>query len=311
MKTKNCDVFLYDDNKDKRERLQKILSKVLHGKIKIKQIGAKSSNAYAYITRGYNSGEFVIKIPQRNEKHRIPVDSLELEYIAGVEIRKNIKSINYEDVIGYIKCPIFKNIPREILIVGYCGGQTLNEFLTNFYNEHRENINNVLEFILHPTIISILMQVLASLHVGQKKIEFVHYDLHLNNILIDNKTYPNKRRISYDISDKNSARETLTVPIINGNIAVIIDYGRSHTFNTERWLEQNKDVYKRSYKFLKDIHKHDIMTFDPAHDVNRFLHVFENKILTLLNKNKNKNKNIFIKKKFLNPKQAIKYIKNL
>ena len=261
---KNCKVFIYKNEQSKQD-LYSYLDKFFQKQFR--KIGAESSNAYAMIMKGYSNKKYIVKIPRKNNGK---VDSLYLEYIAGMDIRKNLcrKIPNFEKVYGYIsKCnptvSIKQNItnkndlPQEFLIIERISpGYTLREIFEPLRGTHSKSIKD-------PKFQSIILQVMNSLEMAQELLHFVHYDLHLNNILI--KKNKNIQKIDYYYNKKKH-----TVPVFNGDIACIIDYGRTHTKETKKLLNKNKqELFKMSYKFLLE-HDVDVRTFNKKYDAIRF-----------------------------------------
>lgn len=75
------------------------------------------------------------------------------------------------------------------------------------------------------TAMNLIKQVVMALAVAQKHLQFTHYDLHCDNVLV--KSVPKNSVYLYVIDDDNQ----FCVPT-NGLCSVIIDYGYSYTKNT-------------------------------------------------------------------------------
>jgi hypothetical protein len=71
---------------------------------------------------------------------------------------------------------------------------------------------------------SIIFQVLCALHISQKELSFTHYDLHCNNIILQQEKYTDTKQIFYlyDFYD-----EPVLIPSY-GYRAKIVDYEYSH-----------------------------------------------------------------------------------
>lgn len=72
---------------------------------------------------------------------------------------------------------------------------------------------------------NLIKQIIMALAISQRKIQFTHYDLHCDNVLVKN-VDPNSVYL-YVVDEQNQ----FCVPT-NGHCAVIIDYGYSYTQNT-------------------------------------------------------------------------------
>ncbi|AOM63380.1 hypothetical protein [Heterosigma akashiwo virus 01] len=263
VKFKNCKIFIY--NEKKKDKLFQYLDEIF--KKALKKVGAESSNAYAMIVDGYVNKKYIVKIPRKNNGK---VDSLLYEYITGMDIRKNILNEipNFNKVYGYmsmeypldmIKTNVTNKSPKEFIILERIfSGKTLYDLFDEYSGCKIEDT---------PVIKSIIMQVMAALQYAQENIEFVHYDLHLNNIIIDD-CYYNKKFIEYKLK-KAGNNKKIRIHVIDNIVPIIIDFGRSRTKRSSEFLKKFTDLYKTSYKFLES-HKIDIRKFDKMCDVKRF-----------------------------------------
>lgn len=103
----------------------------------------------------------------------------------------------------------------DVLLVEYIKGKPLRSLITERKTKKR-------------TMYSIIKQVLLSIIVATNKINFVHYDLHANNIIV----YPCERDkcVEYTILCEGYD-EIIQVPTF-GYLPVIIDFGFAYTENT-------------------------------------------------------------------------------
>ncbi len=154
---------------------------------------------------------FVIKTVKNIDK-----DNLAHESVVGLfgtnKLRKKIPNFSY--VFGSFKCSL-PFIDKEIN--SWCN---LNLTKSN-YILYEKVLNSVTyaDFLKNATLkeyFQLLLQILYSLKIAHEDIDFTHYDLHAQNILI--KKLPSSFAIKYDEN----------VYIQSPYIATIIDYGSSH-----------------------------------------------------------------------------------
>ena len=274
---KNCDIIMCRDKTNRQDENvleRKVLSDLCniftrhpHLKDKGVRIGIQSSNAFAYILNGFHENRIVIKIPKNGK-----VDSLKYEYFIGCDIRKRLykKIPNFMKMYGYIR----KNNNEYLIIERVLPGITLRE-LTKPNDKCAPMYNSIKTEGLK----SLVLQVLCAIQTAQNLIGFVHYDLHFGNILIK-KIHNAPEFIHYRYKHRNGVC-TVNVPIVDNNIAVIIDYGRSHTSKSTKFFTKNPKLFK-TYEWLTDKKRSknvvDIRQFDRLYDTKKFCRILANYI---------------------------------
>jgi len=269
---KNCEIFMCDMNEKidgkNEQKLMKELERIFQNTKSVSKtrIGAESMNAFALILNGYHDNRIVIKIPRKTDGS---VDSLKYEYSVGCHIRKTLcKNIpNFMKVYGYIH----KNNSEYLILQRVLPGKTLRELVKDSPSPKFNSMNS-------KELMSIILQTLCSVQVAQNAINFTHYDLHFGNVIIkEDKESP--KEIKYTYTDKKNVSHTVTVPVYENRIAVIIDYGRTHTSKSPSFFKKNPECFK-PYKFLTDKKRMtnivDIRTFDPEYDTKRFCKILQN-----------------------------------
>lgn len=136
------------------------------------------------------------------------------------QLRKFIPNFVY--VFGFFECscPVVDTINRQILT--WCN----NKQVESSYIVYEKIFPNrpFRKLCRHGTVSQILnayLQVAYSLILAYKVIDFTHYDLHLDNVLI--RILPDKPNISIPYETENGKE------YLNSNfVATIIDYGSSH-----------------------------------------------------------------------------------
>ena len=270
---KNCEIYMYNKNTGLLNSELKLMNE-------LKNIFKnKNDTIYGSIYNGYKDDRVVIKTPKKKDGS---VDSLKYEYTMGCQIRKHLcdRIPNFMKVLGYIK----KEKQEYLIVERIIPANTLRELI-----KEKPDINYC--SIKSKQLLSIVLQILCSVQMAQNVLDFVHYDLHFGNIVItQDKNAP--ENLVYKYNDRNKKPHSVTVPVIDKNIAVIIDYGRVHTLKSEKFFFQNPECFQ-PYKFLTDKKRMsnivDIRKFDSIYDIKRFCRILE----TYLNRPKEFSGNIY------------------
>lgn len=262
-KHKNCEIFMCQTdgtlNAQDRTMMKELHDIFSRSSSRYTRIGVESHNAYALIVKGYKENRIVIKIPRKKDG---TVDSLKYEYITGCDVRKQLCRVlpNFMKVYGYVH----KNDDEYLILQRILPGTSFRELICDpdAKTEYRS--------IYSPFLQSLVLQTLAALQVAQERIGFVHYDLHFGNIVI--KKVPRRTfSLVYKYKDRFGKKKVTRVPVYNGHVAVIIDFGRSRTHQASQFLYDNDEFFK-PYRFLlkPKYNRTDIRTFDPIYDAKRF-----------------------------------------
>lgn len=263
-KYKNCDIFMCGANaseeSDILEELRSIFERTNNTSrsSRFTRIGVESSNAFALIVKGYRENRIVIKVPRRKNG---TVDSLRYEYITGCHIRKTMCKLlpNFMKAYGYVH----KYDDEYLILQRVLPGTSFRELIGPTGPKEYCTMRS-------PILQSLVLQTLCALQMAQGMIGFVHYDLHFGNVLVK-KDLGVGSSIEYNYYDRRQKKRSISVPVYDGQVAVIIDYGRARTNESAKHLYANKQLF-RPYKFLlKAKHKSvDIRVFDSAVDTRRF-----------------------------------------
>lgn len=217
----------------------------------LNKIGVKSVGGYVYIGKLLNTElEIIIKTPKENDNESL-YDSLReyiISYFSINKLRFIIPTFAY--TYDIFTC---KN-------TGYGGYLDLNNFCDNSANRNlytimeKVNGNSVQDLFEKKSLnfqnwLEIFMQLLLSLEVAQREINFTHFDLHYGNVMVQT-----SKNLSYKINIDN-----ITYKIKNSSFTpVIIDFGLSsvkideHTFGSFdfpqygmlNFMVQGYDMYK-------------------------------------------------------------------
>ena len=187
----------------------------------LRQIGNESSEGYSLVSDFENTKDlFVIKVA------RSPADDTLLhELIVGIygtnKLRQHIPNFAY--VYGGFQCSPPLVDPDTKTVVTWClhDSNSVNYVLYENINPSI-SLENYLKTCSGKDFLIVYMQILYSLRLGLKVIDFTHYDLHFENILIRNpKEFTSNFQIAYETE---RGVEYLTT----NSIATIIDYGYAH-----------------------------------------------------------------------------------
>lgn len=277
----------------------------------LKRIGEPSENGIAMKADFKNAKDlFIVKAPKD------PVyDELKHELIVSIfgtnQMRKYIPNFAY--VYGGFKCsPPILNVD-DINVVNHLKGSSrdVNKWCVTNNNEVNyilyENIapadtaSNFFKDCSQFEFLDVFMQVLYSIKMANHLIDFTHYDLHTNNVLI-RKPFDKEFQIDYADFTKEGQ-----IPI-NGKylktnfIATIIDYGMSHIairdthygfFGFEKLfiLQERSNIMYDLYKFLmfaaSDTIKYNKPVFEIIRIIFEFFNIDEKLEDALINQEKN------------------------
>jgi hypothetical protein len=219
----------------------------------LRTIGAQSVNGYAFIANLKNGSDFfVVKTSKYIENDSELIHELVVGLYGTNNLRAKIPNFAY--VYGGFKCsPPY--IDKNGKVTSWC---TSNKGKQNYIMY--ENINNsvttssFLETCSGEEFVNIYLQILYSLRTAQKDIDFTHYDLHYDNVLIKSTEGNKLNVIKYDTEN---GEEYITT----NHVAIIIDYGYSHIkhenihlgFNALKYIGISADeswIFYDLYKFL-------------------------------------------------------------
>lgn len=187
----------------------------------ISKIEQQSAEGWIYIVNILNTSfQVVFKTPQENSKYS--KDTLLREFAIGYfavnKLRYIIPTFMFTFNVFYCNTP-GKNGKLDIdnLCIDHNGTDSVYTIIEKIdgYSVSEMIKNDMINF---DDWISMYLQILLSLEIAQREINFTHFDLHTSNVLVQT-----KRKVSYDINIDN-----YTYSIKNSNITpIIIDFGLS------------------------------------------------------------------------------------
>lgn len=196
--------------------------------IRLKQLYAKD----------VNNAIVLVKVALELEEDE--ADSLSYEYYIGKtlnNLRKDTKTPCFSLVYGKLVCGFDLSIdPNYLRNVKICDANhkekvhLLYEYIRNVNTKRTISLGSYIHQLINVrtpddlakierNVINILIMILYSLQVAYDTMNFVHYDLHLGNVLIVELDTPERVDINYK-------GEKMT--IVTNVIPYIIDYGRCH-----------------------------------------------------------------------------------
>jgi hypothetical protein len=192
--------------------------KIKHYIKNLSQIGEKSAFGNAFTADLKNTKDFfVVKTGQDVNASNSLVHELVVGLYGTNNLRKKIPNFAY--VYGGFKCSE-PQINKDKTVNEWC----INNKFNYIMYENIDNSVSVEEFVKTCTgeeFINVYLQIVYALKTAQQEIDFTHYDLHSDNILIKSTKDNKVNVIKYDTEIGEQYISTKHVPII-------IDYGHSH-----------------------------------------------------------------------------------
>lgn len=234
------------------------------------QIGSESAFGYATksgvksVTGAAGPDDlFVVKSP-RIINPKANSDQMH-EYFVGVFGTNNLrdKIPNFAYVIGFFECspPYIDNAttvdpsanPKERKALTFCQNNSPDNLVNYLMYENIKNAKSVKDFIKDGCsavqFANILTQIVLSLDLANRELDFSHYDLHWDNVLVKKLAEP--IYIPYVVEGK-------TYYLLTDEVATIIDFGQSHIkYNGEDFgfnVAEGGIMPNRSYA-MNDIYK--------------------------------------------------------
>ena len=219
-------------------------------------IGEESKNGYAFRERRVPFKIVILKASKRT-------DNLAHEYVVGVfgtnSLREQIP--NYAYVYGTFRC-MMPIIDSDGEVASMCLNDEYSVRYVAYENiENAETVKEYVESCSGRDFLNIYMQVLYSEKLAHKMIDYTHYDLHSDNVLV--------RKVP-DIAEEFQIKyetERGEEYIDTSFVATIIDYGFSHieTHELEVGLERAEySIHKDTSFIMHDMYKFFMFTMHNA-----------------------------------------------
>jgi len=212
----------------------------------LRQIGSESGEGYAMLADFENGKEmFVVKVSQSPTD-----DTLLHELVVGLygtnKLRQYVPNFSY--IFGGFKCSPPMIDPDTKKVITWCLNNNNNTVNYVLYENIAPaiSVSEYIETCSGKDFVNIYLQIFYALRIGLKVIDFTHYDLHYENVLIrtpDESKSKKNFQIAYDT-------ERGTEYITSNVIATIIDYGFSH-IKTDDVVDSTGAVVKRGQHYGK------------------------------------------------------------
>lgn len=218
----------------------------------LRQIGKETSEGHALVADFQNAKDmFIIKVA------RDPADdSLVHELVVGLygtnKLRQYIPNFAY--VYGGFKCSPPLIDPNTKNVVTWCLHNTNSVNYVIYENiAPSMPVSEYLKMCNGQDFLNVFMQILYSLRLGLRLIDYTHYDLHYENVLIRDPRMGGTFQIKYETE---RGVEYIRTQIIS----TLIDYGHSHIKIGENHYGKNGLVPFSIYSYRSWI-MHDLYKF--------------------------------------------------
>lgn len=143
---------------------------------------------------------------------------------------KYVKSSDYMIEGAYVG-EFRPHIPIHVIFLPYYKNVSFGKF-----------VSSTIKHNTHDVRLSLVKQVLCSIRLAQERCKFVHYDLHTSNIRVV-AVEDNRKSIAYNFDEYTYVVDT------NGFIALIIDYGFSHSVSINN-CSTNCNLQFTNYSYI-------------------------------------------------------------
>lgn len=188
--------------------------------VKSESTSGLAMNAQFLGNNGQYDTQFVIKAP----KPYSDVDDTLHEYFVGVYGTNRLRSLipNFAFVLGGFKCspPYYDKLTNTNKVLTFCQNNKEQVYYIIYENVRNSvPLSKYLRVCTFKQFLNVFVQILFALQVAYENIDFTHYDLHTDNVLI--RKLDKEIILPYIIKNKTYYLKTDV-------IATIIDFGRSH-----------------------------------------------------------------------------------
>jgi len=192
----------------------------------LRRIGAESANGVALMSSlGSSKDLFVIKAPKN------PVnDELFHELFVGVAATNNLRKLlpNYAYIFGGFKC-LPPSIAEDKKVTAWCERSMNHEKYVNYVIYEKvpgKSLADHCATCSFPEFFSWFLQIVLAVQIGNEKVDFSHYDLHDENVML--RKWSEENNPSGMVSIPYKVKNGATWWIKSSHVAVMIDFGMSH-----------------------------------------------------------------------------------
>lgn len=183
---------------------------------KTKVIGAESRYGIATLVSFYEEPLFVVKTPRTHDDEDLNHEA----FVGMAAINKLRNKIpNFVHTYGLYKCaPILVNQNKEV--VEYCPSpEPTYPYLVIENIDNAKGMRDVAPYLSCQEFLEVYIQIINAINVANKEFDFSHYDLHQDNVLIQQ--FKDPVTVPIYLSDR-------IIYLHTRHLARIIDLGRAH-----------------------------------------------------------------------------------
>ena len=204
----------------------------------LKQIGTESKNGYAMLGSFDGMKDFFVDKVSRDPSKDTLIHELVVGLYGTNKLRKYIPNFSY--IYGGLKCspPLIDPLTKKVIYSCLDNNNLVNYVLY-------ENVAPAIDISTYvrtsspAQFLNVFMQTLYSLRLAEKLIDYTHYDLHAENLLI-REAKLDKGKIFQIPYDTENGVEYLRTDVI----ATFIDYGYSHIKTEDIINEETGIIFK-------------------------------------------------------------------
>jgi len=208
----------------------------------LRQIGTESKNGYAMLGDFDGMKDFFVDKVSRDPNNDTLVHELVVGLYGTNKLRQYIPNFSY--IYGGLKCSPPLIDPETKKVIYSCLD---NKNLVNYVlYENVAPATSISEYVKTCTssqFLDVFMQALYALRLANKLIDYTHYDLHAENLLIRNPKLDKGKIFQIPYETENGI-EYLRTSVIS----TFIDYGYSH-IKTEDIIDEEKGIIFKGQHF--------------------------------------------------------------
>jgi len=204
----------------------------------LRQIGTESKNGYAMLGNFDGIKDFFIDKVSRNPNNDTLIHELVVGLYGTNKLREHIPNFSY--IYGGLKCspPLIDPVTKKVIYSCLDNDNLVNYVLY----ENVAPAINISTYVSNCTatqFLNVYLQALYSLRLANKLIDYTHYDLHAENLLI-RESKLDKGKIFQIPYETENGIEYLRTNVIS----TFIDYGYSHIKTKDIIDKENNIIFK-------------------------------------------------------------------
>ena len=208
----------------------------------LRQIGTESKNGYAMLGNFDGLKDFFVDKVSRDPTNDTLVHELVVGLYGTNKLRQYIPNFSY--IYGGLKCspPLIDPVTKKV-IYSCLDNKNLVNYVLYENVAPAIDISTYVRTSSSAQFLNVFMQALYSLRLANKLIDYTHYDLHAENLLIREPKL-DKGKIFQIPYETENGTEYLRTNVIS----TFIDYGYSH-IKTEDIIDEDKKIILKGQHF--------------------------------------------------------------